>query len=237
MITLCARGGSKGIPGKNIKLINGKPLIYYTLNTAQKFKDALEDADIVLSTDSEEIRTVVKSFGFDIDSNYTRPARLASDEAGKIAVIKDILNYSENSNKKKYEIVLDLDITSPFRNVSDLQNALDKLLKNPEAYNIFSVSEAKRSPYFNMVEEKPDGYFALCKEGVFFARQAAPNVYDMNASFYFYRKSFFEKDYQTAITDKSLVYEISHSCFDLDHPIDFEFMSFLLVNNKLDFEL
>ena len=237
LITVCARGGSKGIPGKNIKLINGKPLIYYTLSTAQKFKDAFENADIVLSTDAEEIKKVVNSFEFKIDTSYTRPNHLASAKAGKIGVVKDILAYSEIRNNKKYEIVLDLDITSPFRNVGDLKNALNILLEKPEAYNIFSVSPANRNPYFNMVEEKGDGYFTLSKKGEFLSRQTAPKVYDMNASFYFYRKLFFEQDHQTAITDKSLIYEVPHSCFDLDHPIDFEFMSFLLVNNKLDFEL
>lgn len=236
LITVCARGGSKGIPGKNIKLINGKPLIFYTLNTAQKFKGAFENADIVLSTDSDEIKKVVNSLGFSIDTSYTRPEQLASDKAGKVGVIKDILLYSETRNQKKYDVVLDLDITSPLRNLSDLKNAFNMLLEKPGAYNLFSVSPANRNPYFNMVEEREDGYFGLCKKGEFLSRQMAPKVYDMNASFYFYRKLFFEQDLQTAITDRSIVYEVPHSCFDLDHPIDFEFMSFLLANDKLDFE-
>lgn len=237
LITICARGGSKGIPGKNIKVINGKPLIFYSIKTAQQFKDSFSNSDIVLSTDSGEIKTVVKELGFDIDTNYSRPEFLASDKAGKISVIKDILHYSENRDKKNYDLVLDLDITSPLRNLTDLKNALNMLLNNPDAYNIFSVSPANRNPYFNMVEEKENGYVELCKKGDFLSRQTAPKVYDMNASFYFYRKSFFEQDLQSAITEKSLVYNVPHTCFDLDHPIDFEFMSFLLANNKLDFEL
>ncbi len=237
LITICARGGSKGIPGKNIKLINGKPLIFYSLNTAQQFKEAFENTGIVLSTDSQEIKTVVKGLGFDIDTNYTRPEKLASDKAGKIGVIKDVLLYREARHQKKYDFILDLDITSPLRNLSDLKNAFNMLLDKPEAHNIFSVSPAKRNPYFNMVEEKENGFVELCKKGEFLSRQTAPRVYDMNASFYFYRKSFFEQDLQSAITEKSLAYEVPHSCFDLDHPIDFEFMSYLLANNKLDFEL
>ena len=237
LITVCARGGSKGIPGKNIKLINGKPLIFYSLNSAQQFKEAFESADIVLSTDAEEIKKVVSSLGFSIDISYTRPEHLASDNAGKVGVIKDILFYSENKNKKEYDIVLDLDITSPLRNLSDLKNAFNILLENPKAYNIFSVSPANKNPYFNMVEEKENGYFGLCKKGEFLSRQTVPKVYEMNASFYFYRKLFFDQNLQTAVTEKSIVYEVPHSCFDLDHPIDFEFMSFLLANNKLDFEL
>jgi CMP-N,N'-diacetyllegionaminic acid synthase len=237
LITVCARGGSKGVPGKNIKLINGKPLIFYTLNTAQQFEKYFGSSDLVLSTDDVQIKEVVDSLNFYIDTSYTRPQHLATDKAGKIGVIKDILLYSENRNQKKYDIVLDLDITSPLRNLSDLKKALDMLLEKPGAYNIFSVSPANRNPYFNMVEEKMDGYFGLCKKGEFLSRQAAPKVYDMNASFYFYRRLFFEKDFQTVFTDKSLVYEVPHTCFDLDHIIDFEFMSFLLDNNKLDFDL
>lgn len=237
LITVCARGGSKGIPGKNIKPINGRPLISYTLRTAQQFIKANGHSDLVLSTDDEQIKNVVDSLNFDIDTSYARPQHLATDKAGKIGVIKDVLLYLEKKNQKKYDVVLDLDVTSPLRNLSDLEKALEMLLEKPKAYNIFSVSPANRNPYFNMVEEKVDGYFALCKKGEFLSRQAAPKVYDMNASFYFYRRLFFEKDFQTVFTEKSLVYEVPHTCFDLDHPIDFEFMSFLLDNNKLDFDL
>jgi CMP-N-acetylneuraminic acid synthetase len=237
LITICARGGSKGIPGKNIKLINGKPLIFYSINTAKQFKESWGNTDIVLSTDSAEIKKVVNELGFNIDTNYSRPEQLASDKAGKIGVIKDVLLYSEKKNQKKYDIILDLDITSPLRNLLDLKNAFNTLLDTPDAYNIFSVSPANRNPYFNMVEQKKNGYVELCKKGEFLSRQTAPKVYDMNASFYFYRKLFFEQDLQTAITTKSLVYEVPHSCFDLDHPIDFDFMSYLLANNKLDFQL
>ncbi|MGZ3919901.1 MAG: acylneuraminate cytidylyltransferase family protein, partial [Bacteroidia bacterium] len=102
---------------------------------------------------------------------------------------------------------------------------------------IFSVSPAIRNPYFNMVEERENGYFGLCKEGRYVNRQTTPKVYDLNASFYFYRKSFFVENQHMAITSKSAIYEVPHICFDLDHPVDFEFMSFLLENRKLDFEL
>ncbi len=236
LTTICARGGSKGIPGKNIKPINGKPLIFYTLQLAQQFKDTF-GSGIVLSTDTEEIKAVVNSFDFDIDASYTRPANLATDKAGKIDVIKDILLYSEIKNQQQYDIVLDLDVTSPFRNLTDLNNAYELLLAKPEAYNIFSVSPANRNPYFNMVEKTENGYFGLSKKGSFLSRQSAPKVYDMNASFYFFRRSFFEDNLQSAITERSIVYEVPHTCFDLDHAIDFDFMSFLLANDKLDFEL
>jgi CMP-N,N'-diacetyllegionaminic acid synthase len=239
LITICARGGSKGIPKKNIKIINGKPLINYTVRTAENFKNSFKaaDVDIVLSTEDAEIKKVVEDFSFQIDTRYTRPLNKATDDFGKIDVIKDVLYYMEAQYKKQYEIILDLDVTSPLRNLTDLYNSLDLLIKKPEAYNIFSVSPANKNPYFNMVEERVDGYMSLCKHGKFFSRQTAPKVYEMNASFYFYRRRFFEQNHSTVITDKSLMYLMPHLCFDLDHAIDFEFMSFLLVHHKLDFDL
>ena len=236
LITICARGGSKGILGKNIKMINGKPLIYYTLNTANLFKDKLDSPiDIVISTDSNEIKSVVSSLEFQLDLNYIRPDFLATDSAGKIGAIKDVKSYMEKKYIKKYDYVLDLDVTSPLRSVKDLENALEIIKNNKEAYNLFSASPANRNPYFNMVEKNKDGFYDLCKHSEYLTRQFAPQVLELNASFYWYKKTYFEMDFNSAITNKSLVYIMDHVCFDLDHPIDFDFMEYLLENNKIDF--
>lgn len=237
LITICARGGSKGIPGKNIKVLNGKPLIYYSLHTATKFAALFPNVSLVLSTDDELIRKEVNVLGFEIDTKYIRPKILASDSAGKIDAIEDVLRYSERSTGRHYDFVIDLDVTSPLRTVSDLKNAFDLLQERPDAYNIFSVSLANRNPYFNMVEEGKDGFYSTCKQGTFLTRQSAPKVYDMNASFYIYRNVFFEKKIKKAITERSLVYEVPHMCFDLDHPIDFVIMAHLMEHNLLDFIL
>ncbi|WP_448105359.1 acylneuraminate cytidylyltransferase family protein [Pedobacter panaciterrae] len=237
LITICARGGSKGIPGKNIKILNGKPLIYYSLNTASKFADLFEGTDIVLSTDDESIKNQVGALGFEVDIDHTRPDFLASDTAGKIDAIEDVLKYSEEKNNKKYDFILDLDVTSPLRTLTDLENAFEILQNKPEAYNVFSVSPANRNPYFNMVEENENGYYSTSKQGSFLTRQSAPRVYDMNASFYIYRDTFFKDGLKKAITERSLIYEVPHTCFDLDHPIDFLTMSFLMENSLLDFEI
>jgi N-acylneuraminate cytidylyltransferase len=237
LITICARGGSKGIPGKNIKVINEKPLIYYTLKTANTFKEKYKGkVDIVLSTDSEQIKEVVKRQGLYIETDYTRPEALATDTAGKLDVIIDVKNFMEKKHQKAYDYVLDLDVTAPLRNVEDLENALSLLEQNKNAYNIFSVNPCHRNPYFNMVEENKEGFYELCKQGEFLTRQSAPKVFDMNASFYFYKKAFFDENCNHVITNKSLVYVVPHLCFDLDEPIDFEFMSFLLTQKKLDFD-
>lgn len=237
LITICARGGSKGIPGKNIKPLNGQPLIGYSIAVAKEFQSVFEGTDIMLSTDSEEIIRVAGVYG--LKSDYKRPEYLANDTVGKIDAIKDLVLYSESKQGQTYDYILDLDVTSPLRNLQDLKIAFDILRSDENAINLFSVSEAGRSPYFNMVEQKENGYYAQVKmpDNNVFTSQSAPQVYDLNASFYFYKRSFFYMGYKGAITDRSLVYKVPHICFDLDHPIDFEIISYLMSNNKLDFLL
>lgn len=232
LITICARGGSKGIPGKNIKPLNGKPLIGYTIDLAKRFQEKQGQVEIALSTDSDEIIRVAEACG--LRSDYKRPASLGGDNVGKIDAIKDIVLYTENTKGLRYDYVLDMDVTSPLRTLEDLEDAFQLMDADPQALNLFSVSEAGRSPYFNQVEQKENGYFYKVKEaGTVLTRQSAPKVYDLNASFYIYRRAFFDLGYKTAITDRSLIYLMKHICFDLDHPIDFEFLSFLLENDKL----
>lgn len=237
LITICARGGSKGIPGKNIKLLNGIPLIAYTISVAKQFKDKFKNTSVILSTDSEEIAKIAVDNG--LISDYRRPEILAGDTVGKIDAIRDVLFWKEKTERCHYDYILDMDVTSPLRNLDDLTKAFEIIQKNDKAINLFSVSPANRSPYFNMVEQKENGFFAQVKqpEGLVLTRQSAPNVYDMNASFYFYKREFFNMDYKGAITDKSIIYEVPHICFDLDHPVDFEIISYLIANNKLDFAL
>ena len=237
LITICARGGSKGIPGKNIKLIAGKPLLAYTIELTNKLK-TVWDAKVALSTDSIEIRSVAGDY--ELCSNYIRPEYLSVDSAGKIDTIKDLLLYEESLVDFKYDFILDLDVTSPFRTFEDVEKALKLFLANSNAKTLFSVNQAARNPYFNMVEKSSNGFYSLIRtniDGGVMTRQSAPKVYDLNASFYWYRRSFFELGEKSVITDKSLIYEMNHICFDLDHPVDFLFMEYLINNGKLNFEL
>lgn len=237
LITICARGGSKSIPGKNIKLLAGKPLIEYSIKIANQFKNKYEGVDIALSSDSEEIIELVRKTGFNVP--YKRPDLLATDNAGKIEALTDVLKFFEKRHGFKYDYILDLDVTSPLRSLEDLTNAFQIIQNDNSAYNLFSVSPASRNPYFNMVEEGRDGYYHLSKKIVtsIVSRQSAPKVFDLNASFYFYRRTFFDKKFRSAVTKKSLIYEVPHICFDLDHPIDFDYMEFLLLNKKLNFDI
>ncbi len=238
LITICARGGSKGIPKKNIKILNNVPLIGYTINMAQKFKNNFQgQVDIALSTDSSEIKNVASSFGLDTD--YVRPDFLADDNSGKVDAIVDIKNHYELLNKTKYDYVLDLDVSSPLRTLEDLFEAYNLIDSNTEAINLFSVNKANRNPYFNMVEQGEDGFYYISKprSADILSRQKAPVVYEVNASFYFYKAVFFDLGLRSVLSGKALIYEMQHICFDLDHEIDFDFMEFLVLNKKLGFQI
>lgn len=235
LITLCGRGGSKGIPGKNIKVLNGLPLLAYSIRHAREFAASLNNVDVLLSTDDDAIKKVAQAHGLVTD--YIRPDHLANDTVGKIEVLADALDYQEKTLQKKYDILLDLDVTSPLRTQKDLNEGLQKLLENTEALNLFSVSKPHKNPYFNVVEDAADGYCKLVRPSDTRSRQSAPQVYDMNASFYFYRRAFFENGCKSVITKRSLYYLMDHICFDLDEPLDFDMMEYLLINNKLGMDL
>ncbi|MGK7390773.1 MAG: cytidylyltransferase domain-containing protein [Candidatus Cyclobacteriaceae bacterium M2_1C_046] len=235
LITICARGGSKGIPGKNIKPLNGIPLIAYSIRVGLEFAKKY-NADFALSTDNDTIKEVAASHGLNTD--YTRPTFLASDTAGKIDAINDLLVYQEKKNDCRYDFIIDMDVTSPFRTVEDIEEAFQSLRENHEAKNIFSVSPASRNPYFNMVEKKDSCYVNLVNGGnQFKSRQQAPVVYDMNASFYIFRRIFFDENHPISITDKSMAYVVPHICFDLDEPHDFIIMEIMIRENLLDFKI
>ncbi len=233
LITICARGGSKGLKNKNIKPLNNIPLIIYSINLAIEFSKIYK-SDIAISSDSKEILKIASKNG--LSTEYIRPKILCGDNVGKIETIEHLLFHEENYRNKKYDIILDLDVSSPLRNLNDLILAYKKLINNKEALNLFSVNNSSKNPYFNMVEIGENDYVHLVKKGKFLTRQSAPRVYELNASFYFYKRLFFELKNKYVITKKSIMYEITHICFDIDNQIDFEFMNYLVKNNKLNFK-
>jgi len=235
LITICARGGSKGIPGKNIKPVAGKPLIAYTIEQANIFAKK-HGADVVLSTESDQIRAVAAEF--DLETEYMRPEELAGDDTSKEAVMRHILFHNEKQHNKTYDFLFDLDVTSPLRTQDDLEAALLMLTEHPEVLSLFSANRAARNPYFNMVEKAENGYFHLCKtsEKPIVARQQAPAVYDLNASFFCFSRKFFEGPSRTPFTEASVIYEMPHMCFDLDEPLDYEILDYLIGHDRLDFD-
>jgi N-acylneuraminate cytidylyltransferase/CMP-N,N'-diacetyllegionaminic acid synthase len=228
--TVCARGGSKGVKNKNIKDLNGKPLISYTIELLSKWDKADR---IVCSTDSERIANIAKEYGADIP--YIRPIELASDSASKLNVIQHLVNFCEKQDNVKYDIIVDLDPTAPLRKINDIEEAFSKFLES-DANNLYSVSLAKKNPYFNMVEIDEYGYAHLCKDSNVVRRQDAIPVYEMNASIYIYNRDFLINT-KTLHSDKTIIYEMpAISSIDIDSELDFLFVEFLIQKEVFKFD-
>lgn len=224
LVTICARGGSKGLKGKNLKELADRPLIYYTIKQASEWG---KGKHIVVSTDSNQIAEVARQSGAEVP--FLRPEQLATDTAGKVAAIKHALKSSEEIFSEKFDCVMDLDVTSPIRKIEDLENAY-KLFLEKKPKTLFSVVAARRNPYFNMVEETPEGRITLSKPGNFSRRQDAPKVYEMNASIYIYDREYLLGEYnESAISDNSIIYIMDDiSRIDIDSEIDFKYIEFLI---------
>lgn len=178
LVVIPARGGSKGIPGKNIKSFLGKPLIYYTIEVA---KALFDDVDICVTTDSEEIKQCVEKIGLDIP--FLRPEYLATDEMGTYEVLLHVIDFYEKKSIM-YEQILLLQPTTPIRNKSHIQDILEMKIKNPNIDMIVSVKESKENPYFTLFEENENGFMEKSKKGNFVRRQDCPKVYSFNGSIY-----------------------------------------------------
>lgn len=176
MIVIPARGGSKGIPGKNIRLLQGKPLIQYTVEAARKLAP---DDQIIVSTDSPEIRKVVEDLGLPVP--FLRPSKLATDTAGTYEVLLHALDFYEENNATPDKIVL-LQPTSPFRNEEHIKGAID--LYEDTLDMIVSVKETASNPYYVLREENEEGFLIKSKEGNFKRRQDCPKVWEINGAIY-----------------------------------------------------
>lgn len=233
LITILARGGSAGVPSKNIKSLNGKPMIYYTIQVAQKLQTLL-DAHIGLSTDSVEIRKVASDCGLSTD--YLRPSEFATSTVSKKGALSHLLHHMEKKNSCSYDFVVDLDVTSPLRKPESIIEGLGIIHNDEQALNLITVSRPSRNPYFNMVERKEHGYFDVVKkpENPFYSRQDAPEVFSMNSNFYIFRRRYFDSQFAGTFTDSTLVHLIKYPCFDIDDPLDFEFMEFLFQKGQFE---
>lgn len=177
LFLITARGGSKGIPGKNIRPLGGKPLVCHTIDHAREFAD---DKDICLSTDSEEIAGTARSYGLEVP--FMRPAELATDSAGSYGVILHALDHYKKLGIEYDRVVL-LQPTSPLRTPEDIKRAID--LWRPEIDMVVTVTEAKANPYYDAFETGEDGFLHISKgEGKFTRRQDAPEVWQYNGAVY-----------------------------------------------------
>ena len=174
-----ARGGSKGIPGKNIKSLCGRPLISYTVDAAKEC--ATDEEHIILSTDSEEIAQVGRSLGLKVD--YMRPAELATDTSGSREVIIDAMDWADRQGIK-YDCVVLLQPTSPMRTARDIKDAL--AMYDGAVDMVVSVTEASSNPYYNCFErDSESGYLHISKgDGKLTRRQDAPKAWEYNGAVY-----------------------------------------------------
>ena len=224
LFTICGRAGSKGIKNKNIRSFFGKPLPLYTLSAIDLLleRNSCLDGTIAVNTDSSELIDILCNGSDCKVHRIDRKKELAGDRVSKIAVIKDTLNEIQKISKKKYDMVVDLDITSPLRTVKDIYNLIT--VHQEKGCDVtFSVTEARRNPYFNMVTQSDKGYGRVIKSN-FVTRQESPVIYDMNASLYAYDPVFLASEKEIFEGYCEIIKMYDTAILDLDHESDFELM-------------
>jgi CMP-N,N'-diacetyllegionaminic acid synthase len=228
LCTIGMRGGSKGVPNKNMLKLHGKPLMAYTIEQA---KESNLFEHIVVSTDSEDIAEMSRSFG--ADAWFLRPEELATDEAPKLPAIRHALLESECHYGQQFDVLVDLDVTSPLRLVEDITGAYQQFI-DEGADILITATPARKNPYFNMVE-KINGRIRKVKhlDKPPVRRQDAPQVYDMNASIYIWKRDVLLKR-DTLFTDNTSLYIMPEErSVDIDKDMDWEFVEFMM-GKRLD---
>lgn len=184
LVIIPARGGSIGVPRKNIKLLNGKPLIQYTIDAAR----SVFSSDIMcVSTEDAEIKRVVEDLGLAVP--FLRPAELATDTCGTRDVILHALSYYDEIGYETDVIVL-LQVTSPFREAKHIKEAMS--LYDETCDMVVSVKETKSNPYFVLMEEDENGWLQKSKPSSFVRRQDCPKVYEVNGAIYVMKRESLE---------------------------------------------
>ena len=208
-----ARGGSKGIPGTNIKPLAGKPLIAYSVEVAQQLAP---DCDICVTTDDLEIIATVENMGLKVP--FVRPAELATDHSGTYEVLLHALNHYEQQGISYDRIVL-LQPTSPFRTVDDVNNCLK--LYTPDIDMVVSVKQASANPYYNAFETDENGFLHISKgEGNYTRRQDAPPVWEYNGAVYVINAQSLRKMPLNKFPRRRMCEMSAEHSIDLDTPTD-----------------
>lgn len=224
LVIIPARGGSKGIPRKNIKELDGKPLIYYTIDIARQIAP---DSDICVTTDDKEIIETVENYGLKVP--FIRPAYLATDTMGTYDVLLHALKYYEEKGERYDNIVL-LQCTSPFRRVEDVRGAMR--LYSPNVDMVVSVKETSANPYYNCFEEDDKGVLKICKgNGKYVRRQDAPKTWEYNGAVYVINPESLKKRNLSQFEKKvKYVMDDIHS-LDLDSMFDWKMAELMIKEN------
>lgn len=227
--TICSRGGSKGVPGKNIRPLLNKPLIAYTIEVAKtcKYID-----DLIVSTDSNEIADIAIEFGAKVP--FIRPAELASDTANKWDVFRHAVEEYERLNNVRVSYLVDMDVTVPLKTASDIDGAIKMALDNQETDVVITGYEPERNPYFNMMEISADGFATIVKktEKPIVRRQDAPIVYSLTPAAYVIKRSALY-DFSHWSEAKCKIHPINRiHAIDIDTEIDFRIVEFFMKYGK-----
>ena len=227
LFTICGRAGSKGFKNKNLKEMNGVPLAYYTLAAISGYstRHPENSVHIAVNTDSVPLKKLIERQITLPICFIERKEELAGDIVPKVAVIQD--TYKQMKNECP-DVVIDLDITSPYRRVVDIENIVAEYSEG--IYDIvFSVVQARRSPYFNMVEKKEDGFYKKICQSTFTARQQASQSYELNASIYAYKPQFLDGTIDKTILDYKCGISVMPDflVLDIDSEEDFSMEDFM----------
>ena len=228
LCSVCVRGGSKGVPNKNIRPLLGKPLLIHSLDQARG--SGLFDC-IVVSSDSKEILQLAEEWG--VDHAIERPEELATDFAAKLPVIQHCFQTAETLSGMTFDIAVDLDATSPLRNQADLKGVVDLLESSDTATNVITGTPARRSPYFNLIELDESGRVHLSGkrqniDGTIVRRQDAPPCFDMNASIYAWWRDSLLKARHVIQSSTRLYVMPEERSVDIDSELDFRWVEFLM---------
>jgi CMP-N-acetylneuraminic acid synthetase len=219
-----ARGGSKGLPGKNIRLLGGKPLIAWSIEQALAVSRI---SRVIVSTDSEEIAAVARQHGAEVP--FIRPAELALDDSPEWLAWRHALTFLQDTEGVLPDAMLSVPTTAPLRQAIDLENCLDEFAKG-DSDTVITVSDAHRNPWFNMVKQNSDGSVGLVMGTVtgITRRQDAPAVFDMATVAYVARPQFVLQQMGTFSGRVRAVMVPVERAIDIDTLFDFELAEFLL---------
>jgi len=227
---ICARGGSKGLKNKNIKLFNKKPLIYWSII---KLKNLKQINKSIISSDDKKIHDIAKLNSIDII--FTRPKNLSNSTASKIDVWKHAYKKACNHYNCEFDALVDIDCSNPLQKLSSIKKLINWSINNYKKNIDFDLSlfvtESRKNPYFNMFEKKNRYYKISKKLENIHSRQKAPKVFDHVAGTYFILKKFLKSDKYLS-SAKIIGYKISRKeSFDIDDKIDFDICEKLSNNN------
>lgn len=227
LFTICGRAGSKGIKGKNVRDFVERPLALYSLSAIELFvrRHPEHECQAALNTDSRKLQEIIGGSGLAKSmpvSMVERRESLAGDRVGKAAVLLDTLEQMESRSGTRYDMVVDLDITSPLRTVADVGRLVAKKAASG-CDVVYSVTESRRNPYFNMVRKTDRGYEKVLPSD-FVSRQQAPPIYDLNASLYAYAPAFLRSGKNVLEGWGEIIEMLDTGVLDLDKPSDFELM-------------